>query len=142
MLQRERSGAVEMTVTVVEMMVIPMKCSSMTVTMATISPLLEGISPTVSQPAGELFSLGGFRLVEAAALFLVQPPYLRFSGGSSTRRGAARRGPGRPPHVVARQAREPRQPLRWAPCGPPGSPLLASFVIWKVKTFGILLFVF
>ena len=41
MLQRERSGTMEMTVSAVEMVVmrIPMKCSSMTVTMATISPL-------------------------------------------------------------------------------------------------------
>ena len=62
MLQRERSGTMEMTVSEVEMMVM-MKCSSMTVTMATISPLQEGISPAASQPAGELFSLGGFRLV-------------------------------------------------------------------------------
>ena len=83
MLQRERSGTMEMTVSAVEMvvMMIPMRCSSMTVTMATISPLREGISPTAFQPAGELFSLGGFRLVEAAALFLVDPPSLRFSGG-------------------------------------------------------------
>ena len=72
-----------MTVSAVEIMVmmIPMKCSSMTVTMATISPLREGISPAASQLAGELFSLGGFRLVEAAALFLVDTPSLRFSGG-------------------------------------------------------------
>ena len=73
----------EMTVSAVEMvvMMIPMKCSSMTVTMATISLLRERISPAAFQPAGELFSLGGFRLAEAAALFLVDPPSLTFSGG-------------------------------------------------------------
>ena len=57
----------EMTVLAVEMvvMMISMKCSSMTVTMATISPLREGISPAdFSLP--ESFSLSGvFRLVEA-----------------------------------------------------------------------------
>ena len=73
----------EMTVSAVEMvvMMIPMKCSSMTVTMATISPLREGISPAdFSLP--ESFSLSGvFRLVEAAEYFFEPPPCLRFSGG-------------------------------------------------------------
>ena len=72
-----------MMVLVVEMMMmmIPMKSSSMTVTMATISPLREGISPAdFSLP--ESFSLSGvFRLVEAAEYFLDVPPRLRVSGG-------------------------------------------------------------
>ena len=66
--EKERSGAVEMTVTAVEMMVtmIPMTCSSMTVTMATISPLREGISPAdFSLPKSFLLSVV-FRLVAAA----------------------------------------------------------------------------
>ena len=73
----------EMTVSAVEMvvMMIPMKCSSMTVTMAMISPLREGISP-VDFSLPERFSLSGvFRLVEAAKLFLVALPGIRFSGG-------------------------------------------------------------
>ena len=73
----------EMTVSAVEMvvMMIPMKYSSMTVTMATISPLREGISPAdFSLP--ESFSLFGvFRLVEAAEYFLDDPSGLRVSGG-------------------------------------------------------------
>ena len=63
------------------MMMIPMKSSSMTVTMAMISPLREGISPAdFSLPKS--FSLSGvFRLVEAAEYFLDVPPCLRVSGG-------------------------------------------------------------
>ena len=48
MLQRDGVAAVEMMALVVEMMMMPMmpmKSSLMTVTMATISPLREGISP-------------------------------------------------------------------------------------------------
>ena len=68
MLQRERSGPMEMTTSAVEMVVLAMvmECSSMTVTMTTISPLREGISPAATQPAGELFSLCLLRLVVAA----------------------------------------------------------------------------
>ena len=72
-----------MTVSAMEMMVmmIPMKSSSMTVTMAMISPLREGISPAdFSLP--ESFSLSGvFRLVEAAEYFLDDSPRLRVSWG-------------------------------------------------------------
>jgi len=67
----------------VEMMImmIPMKSSSMTVTMATISPLREGISPADFSLA-ESFSLSGvFRLVEAAEYFLDVPPRFRVSWG-------------------------------------------------------------
>ena len=70
-----------MMVLVVEMMMmIPMKSSSMTVTMATIFPLQEGISPAdFSLP--ESFSLSGvFRLEEAALSILDDPPSLRVSG--------------------------------------------------------------
>ena len=63
------------------MMMIPMKFSSMTVMMATISPLREGISPTdFSLP--ESFSLSGvFHLMEAAEYFVDDPPCLRVSWG-------------------------------------------------------------
>ena len=70
-----------MMVTAVEMMMmIPMKSSSMTVTMATISPLREGISPAdFSLP--ESFSLSGiFRLEEAALSIFNDPLSLRVSG--------------------------------------------------------------
>ena len=72
-----------MMVLVVEMMMvmIPMKSSSMTVTMATISPLREGISPADFCLPESFFSLCGFRLVEAAEYFLDGSPRLRVSGG-------------------------------------------------------------
>ena len=83
MLQRGGVTTVEMMVLVVEVltMMIPMKSSSMMVTMATISPLREGISPAdFSLP--ENFSLSGvFRLVEAAEYFLNAPPRLRVFWG-------------------------------------------------------------
>ena len=72
-----------MMVLVVEMMMmmITMKSSSMTVTMATVSPLREGISPAdFSLP--ESFSLSGvFRLAAAAEYVFGRSPSLRFSGG-------------------------------------------------------------
>jgi hypothetical protein len=45
MLQRDGVVMVEMKVLVIMMMMIPMKSSAMVMTMATISPLREGISP-------------------------------------------------------------------------------------------------
>ena len=72
----------EMTASAVEMVVLAMvmECSSMTVTMATISPLREGISPAATQPAGELFSLCLLRLVVAAKRISEHRTGLRFSG--------------------------------------------------------------
>jgi hypothetical protein len=63
------------------MMMIPMKSSVMTMRMAMISPLREGISPADFSLPESFFSLCCFRLVEAAEYFLVQPPCLRVSGG-------------------------------------------------------------
>ena len=59
MLQRDGVVMVEMKVLVMEMMMmtIPMKSGAMMMTMATISPLREGISPDRFLSAGELFSL-------------------------------------------------------------------------------------
>ena len=70
-----------MVMTMEMMMMIPMKSSSMTVTMATIFSLREGISPAdFSLP--ESFSLSGvFRLAEAAEYFLDDSSGLRVSGG-------------------------------------------------------------
>ena len=72
---------VVMVLVVEMMMMITIKSSSMTVTMATISPLREGISPAdFSLP--ESFSLSGvLRLVEAAEYFLDDSSRLRVSGG-------------------------------------------------------------
>jgi hypothetical protein len=68
MLHRDGIVMVEMKVLVMEMMMmmIPMKSSAMVMTMATISPLREGISP-VDFCLPESFSLSGvFRPAEAA----------------------------------------------------------------------------
>jgi hypothetical protein len=65
MLQRDGVVMVETKVLVMEMM-IPMKPGAMVMTMATISPLREGISPA-DFCLPESFSLSGvFRLAEAA----------------------------------------------------------------------------
>ena len=71
-----------MMVLVVEMMMmITMKSSSMTVTMATVSPLREGISPTDFSLL-ESFSLCGvFHFAAAAEYVSGRSPSLRFSGG-------------------------------------------------------------
>ena len=62
------------------MMMIPMKPSSMTMTMATIFPLREGIPPADFSLPESFFSLCGFRLVVAAEYLSMTPPRLRFSG--------------------------------------------------------------
>ena len=83
------------------MMMISMKSSSMTVVMAMISPLREGISPTdFSLP--ESFSLSGvFRLVEAAEYFLNDSPYLRVPGDEVREGGLPVVGQG--PHTLWRR---------------------------------------
>ena len=69
-----------MTVEMMRMM-IPMKSSSMTVTMAMISPLREGISP-VDFSLPQSFPLCVvFRPAEAAEYFLDDSPCLRVLGG-------------------------------------------------------------
>jgi hypothetical protein len=60
-------------------MMIPMKSSSMTMAMATISSLREGISPVDFCLSESFLSVCVFRPVEAAE-FISDPPYLRFSG--------------------------------------------------------------
>jgi hypothetical protein len=74
MLQREGVVMVEMKVLVMEMMMmIPMKSGAMTMTMATISPLREGISP-VDFCLPESFSLFGVFCPAEAAVSISQPP--------------------------------------------------------------------
>jgi hypothetical protein len=82
MLQRDGVMMVEMKVLVMRMMVmmIPMKSSMMMMTMATIFPLREGISPVDSCLPESFFLAGVFCPVEAA-MSLYEPPHLlRFSG--------------------------------------------------------------
>jgi hypothetical protein len=81
MLQRDSVVMVEMKVLVVEMMMImiPMKSGvmvmTMVMTMATISPLQEGISPAdFSLP--ESFSLSGVFCPAEAAVSISEPPSL------------------------------------------------------------------
>jgi hypothetical protein len=82
MLQRDDEVMVEMKVLVMEMMMmmIPMKSGVMVMTMATISPLREGISPAdFSLP--ESFSLSGvFRPTEAVVSISEPPLDLGFRG--------------------------------------------------------------
>ena len=88
-----------MVVEMMEMMtmMIPMKSSSMTVMMATISSLREGISVAdFSLP--ESFSLSVvFRPAEAAENSLDGSAGLRILRGRNTSKGSTRGGPG-PPH--------------------------------------------
>jgi hypothetical protein len=77
MLQWDGVVMVEMKVLVMEMMMmmIPMKSGAMVMTMATISPLREGISPTdFSLP--ESFSLSGVLRPVEAAVSNSEPPLI------------------------------------------------------------------
>jgi hypothetical protein len=117
---------------VMMMMMIPMKPSSMTVTMATISPLLEGISSTDFCPLESFLSLCVFRPAEAAESICDPLPSLRFSGRRYMRRGDGRGGPGRPHHQAARPRAGPRHQVVWAPGGSLRPLLLANILsIWS-----------
>jgi hypothetical protein len=77
----QRDGVVMMVMKVlVMMMMIPMKPSSMTVSMAMISPLREGISPADFCLPESFLSRCVFHPVEAAESLCDHPPSLRFSG--------------------------------------------------------------
>jgi hypothetical protein len=81
MLQRDGVVMMEMKVLVMEMMMmIPMKSSAMVMTIAMISPLREGISPT-DFCLPESFSLSGvFRPTEVAVSISEPPLDLGFQG--------------------------------------------------------------
>jgi hypothetical protein len=68
-----------MMVMMVMMMMIPMKPSLMSMTMAMISPLWEGISPAYFYLPESFLSLCVFRPAEAMES-ISDPPNLRFSG--------------------------------------------------------------
>jgi hypothetical protein len=80
----QRDGVVMMVmmvlVVMVVMMMIPMKPSLMTVTMAMISSLQEGISPVDFFLLESFLSLCIFCPAEAAKSFCDPPPHLRFLG--------------------------------------------------------------
>ena len=63
------------------MMVMEMMSSSMTVTMASISPSGREFPPVDFFLQGSFSLSGVFRLVEAAEYFLDDSPHLRVSGG-------------------------------------------------------------
>jgi hypothetical protein len=71
-------GEVMMVMVMVVMMMILMKPTSMTVTMAMISPLWEGISPADLCLPEISFPLSIFRPAEAAEYFSDRSPSLRF----------------------------------------------------------------
>jgi hypothetical protein len=80
MLQRDGVVTMVMKVVVVVMMMIPMKPSSMAVTMATISPLWEGISLADFCLPESFLSMCVFRPAEAAESICDPLPGFRFSG--------------------------------------------------------------
>jgi hypothetical protein len=65
---------VEMKVLVMEMMMIPMKFDAIVMTMATISPLREGISPADSC-LPKSFSLSSVFCPTKAAISISEPPF-------------------------------------------------------------------
>jgi hypothetical protein len=81
MLQRDGVVMVKMKVLVMRMMVmmIPMKSSTMMMTMVMISPLRKGISPA-DFCLPESFSLSGVFRPAEAAVSICQPPDLGFRG--------------------------------------------------------------
>jgi hypothetical protein len=80
MLQRDGVVMVEMKVLVMKKkMMIPMKSGAMAITMATISPLREGIS-LADSCLPENFSLSGVFRPTEAAVSISQPPDLDFWG--------------------------------------------------------------
>jgi hypothetical protein len=73
MLQRDGVVMVEMKVLVMEIMMIPMKSGALAMTMATISPLREGISP-IDFSLPESFSLSGVLRPAEVAVSHSEPP--------------------------------------------------------------------
>jgi hypothetical protein len=74
MLQRDGVVMMEMKVLVMEMMMIPIKSGAMAMTMATISPLREGIS-LADSCLPESFSLSGVFCPAEAAVSISEPPF-------------------------------------------------------------------
>jgi hypothetical protein len=120
MLQRD-GMVMKMMKVLVMMVMIPMKPSSMAVTMAMISPLQEGISPADFCLPESFLSVCVFRPAEAAESICDPPPSLRFSGRRYTRGGMAEVGQGG--HTTRRCGLGLARATRW--CGP----LVAHFAL-------------
>ena len=128
-----------MMVLVVEMMVmmLPMKSSSMAVTMATISLLREEIFPT-DFCLSESFSLSlVLRLVAAVEYFSGRSPNLRFPEGLKYARGRRQKWASVPRPCLGAAWVGPRLVVVWPPQGPSRPPILAFSVIWKNRIFCI-----
>jgi hypothetical protein len=91
MLQRDDMVMKVLVMMVMVMMMIPMKPSSMAVTMVAIYPLREGISSVDFYQLESFLSLCVFRPAEAAESICDPPPSLRFSGRRYTRKGRCQR---------------------------------------------------
>ena len=94
-------------VLVVEMMMIPMKSSSMTVMMASISPSGREFPPADFFLQGSFSLSGVFRLVEVAEYFDGPPRVLGFPGGQVHEGGTAEVGQG--PLTTSRRGRGPHR---------------------------------
>jgi hypothetical protein len=128
MLQRDGVVMVKMKVLVLVMMMILMKSSSMTMGLATISPLQEGISSADFCLPESFLSLCVFRPAEAAESMSDPPLVLGFWGRQYTRGGTGRSGPGWPHHWVVWPGASLRHLVVWAPSCSPRSLLLATFI--------------
>jgi hypothetical protein len=133
MLQRDGVVMVEMKVLVMVMvmvmMMIPMKSDAMAMTMATISPLWEGIFPTDSYLL-ESFSLSVFSAPQRRRSLSLIPLDLGFRGRQYTRGGDGWSGLGWPHPMVARPGVGPRHLVVW----PPAAPFAFSF--WLLPSSG------
>jgi hypothetical protein len=133
MLQRDGVMMVQMEVLVMDMMMmmILMKSGAMVMTMATISPLQEGISP-VDFCLPKSFSPSSVLRPAEAAVSISEPPPLDlgFRGRSNMRRGDGSSGPGGSHHRAARLGAGPRPLVVRLPCGPSRLLLPVSSVFW------------
>jgi hypothetical protein len=127
MLQRD---GVVMKVLVAMVMMIPMKPSSMMVTMATIFPRWEGIYPADFCLPESFLSVCVFRPAEAAESFCDPPPSLRFLQRRYMQGGDGRGGPGQPQHQAARPRAGPCHQVVWAAGGSLCPLLLANSIFW------------
>jgi hypothetical protein len=119
-----------MKVLVAMMMMIPMKPSSMTMRMAMISPLREGISPADFYLPESFLSLCVFCPVEAAES-ICDPPWVLGFWEDDTHEGAMA-GVGQGGHTTRWHDLGPARATRW--CGPLVAYLALSF--WLLPSFG------
>jgi hypothetical protein len=125
MLQRDGVVMMMMKVLVVMMMMIPMKPSSMIVTMAMVSPLREGISPADFCLPESFLSVCAFHPAEVAESFYDPPPVLGFRGDNICEGAKAEVGQGG--HTTRQRGLGLAHATRW--CGPLVAHLAISFCL-------------